>query len=121
MRPAQTTRQGRHMPHGAVRTVNRPRDACPESRSLGGIPRVPNVWGAWAAASDNPRGYSWTDQGGAVEFALIEAEAGADLAGTVARAPLMVPASKRAVFLSPGNFDEFWLPPAPGTFEIVPA
>jgi hypothetical protein len=72
--------------------------------------------GSWFTA-----GCSWTDQGGAIEFALIEAEAGADLAGTIARAPLTVPASKRAVFLSPGNFDEFWLPPAPGTFEIVPA
>jgi hypothetical protein len=25
------------------------------------------------------------------------------------------------VSIGPGNFDEFWLPPALGTFEIVPS
>jgi hypothetical protein len=65
--------------------------------------------GRWFTA-----GCSWTDGGGGVEFALLDEPAGPDLASKTARVPLMVPPTKRAVFLNAGSFDEFWLPPAPG-------
>lgn len=66
-------------------------------------------------------GCSWNDEGGSPEFSILTMPTGSDLANIFpGQQPIVVPASKRAEWLNPSVYSDFWFPPAGGTFSAVP-